>query len=464
MFEALLGAVAVIIIVGILIAFDGSRDVFHPLIFIGPMMVFLYGWMPFQLYQSGILHQYFDSKQLLFAQAVNVSGIFAFVLGCLIASKLTISSERKQPAPVRKLSAISCNRLRIGAFLTGSVGLVCWLVSIVNVGGFVNAFSRSYSGGWDDSGYVRDGNLLLLVGVLLALSAAASDGWRLINVLLGCLYGLPWLTQALLTARRGPTFAILILLLMGSFLLRGKRPPMVAVACIGLALGWLALFLVTNRGNIYLGSDFALTTNSKDITSIVETSDTGNEYIYGTGTLISAERRGHYFWLRRYLAQLIIRPIPSSIWPTKYEDFGVPELLNNAGTGEGFADALGWVGAVGSAPGIVADLFIEAWWLAVPLMGLLGWTYGFVWRKSVYCGSAWQSQYVILAALSMYLVMQTMEAVIFRSLLLSVPSWLVWKWAFRGSPEPDWATQDQSIQHYSLANALESRSFDRAYH
>jgi hypothetical protein len=135
--------------------------------------------------------------------------------------------------------------------------------------------------------------------------------------------------------------------------------------------------------------------------------------------------------MRRYLAQFLVRPVPSAIWPTKYEDFGVPELLRNAGTGEGFGDVLGWKGAVGSAPGIIADLWVELWWLSVPAMALLGWCYGFVWKKAVTRGGPWSSQYVILSALSIYLVMQTMEAVIFRTILLSVPCWLTWKWALR---------------------------------
>ncbi|MDQ2844187.1 MAG: hypothetical protein M3Y72_24730, partial [Acidobacteriota bacterium] len=330
------------------------------------------------------------------------------------------------------LSATTCRRLRAGGTLVGAVGLLCWVISIVNVGGFTNAFSNSYGGGWDDSGYIRDGNLLLLVGVLLLIAAIASEGPRIVNVLLAVLFGLPWLVQALLTARRGPTFAIAVIVLMGWYLNRQRRPPVLAVAVCGFLLGWLVLFLVANRGNIYLGSDFDV---KADVSNIVEKSDTGNEYIYGAGAVISAERRNHYYWLRRYLAQLLVRPIPSAVWPTKYEDFGVPELLYaNAGTSEGFADALGWVGAIGSAPGIVADLWVELWWLALGALALLGWVYGWVWRKAVTAGPAWASQYVILSALSIYLVMQTMEAVIFRSLLLSVPCWLVWRWALRAEP------------------------------
>ena len=141
--------------------------------------------------------------------------------------------------------------------------------------------------------------------------------------------------------------------------------------------------------------------------------------------------RNHYYWMRRYLAQLIVRPIPTAIWPTKYQDFGVPELLNNAGTGEGFADALGWVGAPGSAPGIIADLWVEVSWLSIAAMALLGWMLRLVWRKAVLKGGPWATQYVLLAALSIYLVMQTMEAVIFRTLELSIPCWLVWRWALK---------------------------------
>lgn len=431
MFEALLWVAVGVALIGLLSALDGSRDVFHPLVFIMPMMAFLYAWMPMKLFESGSLQQYFDSGQLVFVQTLNVLGVLAFAIGCLAAG----CRIRRPVSAVQTLSGLGCVRLRIGACIAGGIGLLCWLISIINVGGFVNAFSKSYGGGWDDSGYVRDGTLLLLVGVLLMIGVIGTEGLKAINLALAVLFGLPWLTQSVLMARRGPTFAILIIVLMGSYLIRNKRPPVVAVVVGGCFLGWLSLFLVTNRSNIYLGSDSALTTDMGDVTSIVEKADTGNEYIYGAGSVISTDRQGKYFWMRRYLAQLLVRPIPSAIWPTKYQDFGVPELLSNAGTGEGFAEALGWVGAVGSAPGIIADLWIEVWWFAVPFMAVLGWAYGYFWNRAIRGGAAWKCQYVILAALSMYLVMQTMEAVIFRTVLLSLPSWLAWRWALRASPQ-----------------------------
>ncbi len=430
MFELMLIATAAIAVFGVVIAFDGSRDVLHPLIYIGPMLAFLYGWMPWKLFQENGLARFFDNEQLVYVQTLYILGVLAFVAACL-----SVGVRLRGPkATVTKLSQRVCRRILIGSAIAGSLGLTCWSITIINVGGFVNAFSASYAGGWDDSGYVRDGSLLLLVGVLLAITSLSSGGPRIWAIGQACLFGLPWLSSALLMGRRGPTFALSVVLLMGWYVNRTKRPPILAVGLGGLCLGWLVLFLVTNRSSIYIGSSFDMKT---DVSNIVEKPDTGNEYIYGTGTVLSSERRDHYFWMRRYLAQIMVRPIPSAIWPTKYEDFGVPELLYNAGTGEGFGDTLGWVGAVGSAPGIIADLWVEVWWFAVPFMAVLGWGYGYVWKKAVTVGGPWSSQYVVLSALSIYLVMQTMEAVIFRTLLLSIPCWLTWRWAVR-APAPQY--------------------------
>ncbi len=455
MFELLLIAAALIALVGALCAYDGSRDVFHPLVFIGPMLAFLYGWMPWRLSAAGGLEPFFDNDQLLFVQTLNVFGVLAFVVACLFAG-LQASPRARLAAP-RPLSPEGSRRLLIGGVLAGSIGLGCWAMTIINVGGFTRAFSISYGGGWDDSGYVRDGSLLLLVGVLLAVSALAKGAPRVPSLLTAAVYATPWLLQSVLMARRGPTFAIVIIVLMAWYVSRRSRPPILAVGMLGIGLGWLVLFLVTNRGSIYLGSDFDVNT---DVSNIVEKPDTGNEYIYGTGTVLATERRDHYFWMRRYLAQILVRPIPSAIWPTKYEDFGVPELLMNAGTGEGFADALGWVGASGSAPGIIADLWVEVWWLAIGAMAALGWLYGWVWRRAMTRGGAWTSQYIIVSALSIYLVMQTMEAVIFRTIILSLPCWMAWRWAERAAP----ARRRQSLRPapHQVRGPLTIRGAERA--
>ncbi len=437
MFELMLLGTAAIALVALAIAYDGSRDVFHPLVVIGPMLFFLYAWMPYRLLEHNALDRFFGIDQLQHVQTLNIFGVLAFCVAALVVG-VRFRKPQLESYPPRVL-----NRLLVGSAILGTVGFGCWITTILNVGGFEAAFGTAYTGGSDASGYVRDGTMLLLVAVLLAMTSLSAGGPRIPGIVLSVAFTIPWACSALLLGRRGPTFNLAVVLLMGWYVNRRKRPPLLLVAGGGLLLGWFVLFLVTNRQQIYLGSSFDFKT---DVSNEVEKPDTGNEFIYGSGTVLSAERRGHYFWMRRYLAQVMVRPIPSAIWPTKYEDFGVPELLYNAGTGEGFSDTLGWVGAVGSAPGIIADFWLEAQWGAVLLMALVGYGYAFVWRRAVTRGGPWATQYVVLSCLAIYLVMQTGEAVIFRTLELSIPCWLVWKWALKPAAAHSHTRSDYGAQ------------------
>lgn len=399
-------------------AYAGSRDVFHPLVVIAPMMVFMYAWMPLKLEEINGLAGFFQRDQLDFVQGINVCGVVCFSFGCLIMGC-------RIPAVRPVIPNVSPQALVICATVLGFIGVTAWGVSVVNGSG---GDLTGYRGGWDDNGYVRDASLLVFPAVLLIMAATTIQGLRAMHGMLMALFLTQAILEAAFSARRGPTFMIAVTVAMGWYMHRRKRPSLVITGAAGAALGLLMLFLVSNRQNIYLGSDKEL---SNDVTSIVETADTGNEYIYGTGTILSSEQRDSFYWGWRYLAQIFVRPIPSSLWPNKYEDFGVPELMRNAGTGEGFAETLGWEGANGSAPGLIADLWTEFHWLNLPVLFLLGVGYASAWRKAQVEGGLWTAQYVIMAALSIYFVMQTMEAVIYRLLILSIPLRVSWRIARR---------------------------------
>lgn len=439
MLEFLIYLTIAVIVLGIFYAYDGSRDVFHPLVLTGPILLFLYGWMPLKLLTGEQLDEFFTRDQLVFVQSVICLGVLAFVVGCLSVG-CRAHTDLKKP-----LDARGQRVLFRAALVFGALGYVTWLMGVANAGGLSEAFSRPYGGGWDESGYVKDGPMLLFTAILL-LFGSKREGLRTpAHNWLIAFFAAPWLVQALLASRRGPTFLVALMVGVGWFLHNGKRPPIVAMCVAGTALAYLILFLVVNREQIYVGSDFQLNT---EVTSYVDTPHSGNEYIYGAGSITSYRARGGYFWGKRYLAQLLVRPIPSSLWPNKYESVGLGELMHNAGTGEGFADVLGWEGAPGSAPGLVADLWIEFSWLAIPVMFILGWFWGYTWKRAIESGGAWTAQYVIVVSLSLYLVMQTMEAVIFRLLILSVSLWSVWKIAQRRTNEdrvrvsrPQWKSE-----------------------
>src|ERR1022692_996795 len=138
MFEILLVATALVAVIGILAALDGSRDVFHPLVFIGPMLIFLYSWMPYKLWSNDALDRYFDANQLFFVQRINIFGVLAFVAACLWVG---VRLPGNRVASMPPLSQEACRRLLIGAGITGAFGIICWGVTIINVGGFTAAYS-----------------------------------------------------------------------------------------------------------------------------------------------------------------------------------------------------------------------------------------------------------------------------------------------------------------------------------
>jgi hypothetical protein len=418
MFISLTWAIVGILALTLWYAYAGSHDVFHPLVLIAPMMVFMYAWMPLKLDEINGLAGFFQRDQLDFVQGINVCGVVCFAFGCL-------SVGCRVPAARPVTPNISPAALVVCGTVLGLIGVGAWAMSVVNGSG---GDLTGYRGGWDDNGYVRDASLLVFPAVLLIMAAAMMQGLRAMHGVLMALFLAPAILEAAFSARRGPTFMIAVTVAMGWYMHRRKRPSLVITGAAGAALGLLMLFLVSNRQNIYLGSDRELT---NDVTSIVETPDTGNEYIYGTGAILSSEQRDSFYWGWRYLAQILVRPIPSSMWPTKYEDFGVPELTRNAGTGEGFTETLGWQGANGSAPGLIADLWTEFHWMNLPVLFLLGVAYAGAWRKAEVEGGLWTAQYVIMAALSVYFVMQTMEAVIYRLLILSIPLRVAWRIARR---------------------------------
>src|ERR1700730_6912507 len=96
MFELLFWFTIAVLILNIIWAWAGTDDVFHPLMFIGPMLLFLYGWMPLKLLQANALDGFFQSDQLVFVQTVNLLGTTAFVLGCLSVGCRNVTAQQSR--------------------------------------------------------------------------------------------------------------------------------------------------------------------------------------------------------------------------------------------------------------------------------------------------------------------------------------------------------------------------------
>ena len=433
MFAALAYLTGLIVVFFALLAWLGHRDPFHPMFYIGPMLIFLYSGMPLMLNlgQPEQLRGYLGESELVYVQTLNLIGTLCICLGIMLGSGPAASWHRAESPTLPPQAG---RRLTHAALLLGGIGLAAYAYMLINVGGLSAAYGRAYGGVWADTGYVRDLQILTIPALLLLLAAHRDRPLSRTDWVWLILFAGPWLLHGLLGARRGPTFMAVSVLVVGWYFLRGRRPHLVTVLGGGLVLGCLMLFLVQNRSQIYLGSDFQASSVDTDVFDSAAEVTSGNDFIYGAGTILNADLTGDYWWGRRYLVVFFLRPIPRFLWPSKYQTasllLGVPDMEFNLGTGgAAFHSTLGWEGAHGAAPGIVADMWIEFWFGAFLVLLAFGWWYGRVWRRAVASGGLWTTVHGLMFALSVYLIMQTVEAMGVRFLETALPAWLAWRYA-----------------------------------
>lgn len=431
-FQVLTALIGLVIISAFVWWLVRIRDVFHPLAYLLPMIFFLYVYLPFELIEYDVLQvTHFSIGTLVGVQALNGVCILAVILGTLrggAKSKIVRSAE-----PIMDFATRRGAMFGIAIFL-GIVSLVAFAINLNNVGGLFEAYAQEKGGGTAESGYTRDAVFLSVSAVAVLAVCIREDGIRLPYVIAGLIFASPMFIHGLLGARRGPTFIAFATVTATYYLGNRKRPAFFLFLGGGLLIGLLLMLIVTFREQFRIGSDLfqkpaeTLSTMIEDLDSVRSESRErtleANEFIYGIDVVHRfATGVDQPYWGRRILTIVFIRPIPSQIWENKYLDVGMARYLVNVGLGG--VDEVSAI-AYGSAPGFVADLFAEFSWGVVPVCFLIGWAYGRIWRNAEERGGVWLPIYVLFVAFSIFFVMQTMEAVLYRILFTSVPIILLW--------------------------------------
>lgn len=438
MFTGLIAATAIVLALAMLHAWATTRDPFHPMLLLGGLLGFMYVFMPAHLDLSDPhgLRLLVSDEQLVRVQTINLLGVAALCAGVLHGA----AAWTRAPGHLWEAGPPLAARLRQGGWALGAVGLCAFVYAILQVGGLEAAYGQPYGGGWSDSGYVRDAAYLTLPALLLLLMGQTNRQPTWMALAGAVVLASPFWLHGLLGARRGPTFVAGIGLLVGWYLARHRRPSLALAAIVGLLVGMLMLLLIANRSLIFLGGE--LTVEQGPLAAI--RAEPGNEYATASARILDTESRGAFGWGANYLVVLLVRPIPRQLWPTKYEDaalaLGIHDIeAGNIGiAGDRFMEAVGWTIPMGSAHGIVADMWIELWWLALGALFAFGWAYGRCWAGIWLHGRLWIPLYAMLAAHAAFLVTQSLEAWITRMLVVGVPAWLVWTAAERAARERGW--------------------------
>lgn len=397
-------------------AWSRSQDILHPAMLLCMPLGALYVVQPLLLVyrDEEKLFYYLNESQLLMVTSINLCGVIAICLGAVGPSSYL---RPKRGA----ILAADNDRLRYVGILLGLFGVLSYLYCIALSGGFYNAYGSGYGGGWSNIGYLREAYWVTVPAITLV--AISRRKLILQDYFWFALFTFPLLFHGLVGGRRGPTAVALLTIWLSRTLATGRRPAVVAVFLGMATIGFVMLALVSNRGSLHLGGDVNL---DRGIESYATSAGSSNEFIYGGGIIVTSWHQGVVYYGMRYVAVIFIRPIPRQLFSNKYQfaaDYlGIPNLEEkgvNMGTGNlNFRRYCGWVSAQGAAPGLIADLWLEFSLAYVIALWLIGRFYWFGWHRAMIGNRFWGIGYIVMTALSIYLVTQTLEAMLFRFILV----------------------------------------------
>ena len=373
-----------------------------PLIAIGTF-VYLYGIQALVTLESGGGGIFLTRKQ--FAWAILVP---AFMLPCFVWGW-----NRERPRfRVRRRNLWNAVRLWNYGFVTAIVGLCLYVVFLHRSGGILHAFSQVHGQAmaWQgNTAYLYDGPWWVLSGV--AMMMYASSGFKLalwrkagFTILIAAL-----LADALLTGSRGVLFSTCGTVFVGSSIASRRTPRLKWAIAVLAVLGFAVLMMLGYRNVLNLGQGRQQTPTlgqALNFTTSISPSDiahgtTGLEFIYHGAVLTTVDQTHKYNFGLNWIYFLVINPIPRLFWPGKHypESPGI--------TIDDIRETTGLNIATGSAPGIVADLYMEFGLVEAIFLYWFGKLsrrlFGAAWRLEsplAFCG------YVMLYALSLNIFAQ----------------------------------------------------------
>lgn len=419
------------LIVGTVFAYQVSRDVLHPAMFLGPL--FLYGVVidPW-LVRSSVSEFLPNQEDVQFVLELHLAAVAALMLGLLARPPVAFRRARRR---AKSRGTFGPANLVQVAWAVTAWALVSYAIGIANAGGLVAAYSQSKGGGYSSSGYLSESMNLGLVGAAMVTLARYRRGFTAGTLAVFALGLLPNLLQGTLGGRRGPLFMSLSAVVVGWLLTRVRTPRLWK---IWPAMGTIALavaFVASQRQFLYLGSQQSVDWQAFVSSIGQQDLDQGNNFIYGSGFVTAVRRTGEYTWGRELAVNLVVRPIPRQLWPTKYEDAGATWVTSNyPGLGHltqgDWLSTVGWLPLPGSSAISVSDLYGEFGWGAVAVFYVIGRGFAFVyWRRRTRSG-IWQLLHLEALVLTVYLATQSFSAFYHRFLILAVPTVIVWRYMF----------------------------------
>lgn len=430
--QLLLAAQAVIILAATIRAYMATRDPFHPLVFLSPMLFYVFVFRPLVLMSTGAVEPVFNIEKLTLVMIIKTLSLGAFCLGGLTNLGKAQRLLRSGQVPVSQLSPLGQQWAFAAACLLGGMAVLAFGIALRQSGGFLASFSYAYGGAYANSGYLADLPMWSCSAVLLVALSRQGRPLRFQDAALCLFFCGPMLASAFLSARRGAAFFALVTLWSGWYLWQRRRPSLQSTLGWITGLGLLALVLVTYRKEIYIGSKFNV--DSRDFVEGVfnpRQTGAGDDFIDSSGLILVSEKYGRHNWGARMLVNYFVRPIPRQLWPNKYADCGMGWLeakIERWGyTDTEWQNAAGFVPIVGMATGFDGGFFLDFRWGGLAACYLAGLLFSVLWLKERQKKGVWQPLLAIALVVSIHLVAQDFTAAFYRWLFIALPLVFLWR-------------------------------------
>ena len=433
MIEIYLLLTACVILGSMAVSYRRTRDPLSPLITFTPMLLYVYAFHPFVIHSNPQFISFFphpEDREFVFI--VNLISVAAFCAG---ASYFRHSSSDNQSFQILDLDAsmrVRRNFFQLSLVLGVMASLSFWWM-VYQSGGPLKLLRQNKPFMVSASGYIGEMPMLTYPAVLLLAAAWQGRQLNLGRVLMALLIASPQLSWAIIGKRRGTIFLIGATLAAFWYLVRNKKPNWkMIVGGVGM-LGLLLLFVAAHRSQGLLEALGADSQSNLTDTLAGSRLTAGDEFVSSSATILASRHNNHHYWGLRFFAMFVVRPIPSFLWESKWDDLGVGFMKSQAGqagmTETQWDLAVGFNPLMGSAGGFVSDAYLEWAWGGPVACFVLGFGFSWLWKQWVTHGGVWTVIYVEAMILTVYLPSQSLGAWAYRFALIAVPTAFVF-WLF----------------------------------
>lgn len=422
-----------------LYAWARTRDPLHPAIWLS--MLFFLGMVvePFLCLMHPDIETLFpEFDGVGMGLAIQYLGMGCFFIGLFSVRGPRVRTDNVGVAIDARLNTLQKRQLLRLAWLLGCMAVAAYMLTIVNGGGFLRAYSRSKGGGVSLSGYQGEGVLLGVAAMVLYAMGMQGRRMSVSRALPMLVFVWPLLMSGTFGGRRGPLFLAISSLFFCWHLARGRLPRAKTIAITGLMCVVAVLFIQSQRRNLYLGSEKGF--DLQLFLNVVQKDElhTGDNFVASTGAVLGHLATGEHHYGRRFFITYLVRPIPKQFWPTKYDDmarilYGGKSYADAVSAAENgaWSDDLDWRPPAGYAVNSIVDLFAEFSWAFVAACWLFGRMIASLWTNFRERGGFWLVYYVAAMVLSIYLPTQSFSAFAHRFLYICVMTFFISKLVVR---------------------------------